>query len=241
MAAAEVLTAAWKDWGLQALVLLSLTVQVTLHILAEFRRHIDSGVLRAVVWSAYMAADTTAIYVLGHLSVTSRSPEHELVALWAPFLLLHLGGQDKITAYAIEDNQLWLRHLLTLAVQALGAAYVLYKYIAPSETLLITAAALLFAVGIIKYGERVWALKSSNLNSIIDSANIEEIGPSSAGCSTRQLVDNEKGLNAEMVLQGAHDMLYICVCQFVDYPVFRYTLQHDTSSLFYDNKRIYEY
>ena len=45
-------TNAWKEWSLQALVLLSLTLQVTLLILAEFRRHIDSGVLRAFVWSA---------------------------------------------------------------------------------------------------------------------------------------------------------------------------------------------
>ena len=120
-------TNAWKEWSLQALVLLSLTLQVTLLILAEFRRHIDSGVLRAFVWSAYMLADTTAIYVLGHLSVlASRSPEHELMALWAPFLLLHLGGQDKITAYAIEDNRLWLRHLQTLVVQVAAAAYVIY-------------------------------------------------------------------------------------------------------------------
>ncbi|KAJ1269939.1 hypothetical protein BS78_06G016500 [Paspalum vaginatum] len=40
-----------------------------------------------------MMDDATAIYVLGHLSViTQQSPEHELMALWAPFLLLHLGG-----------------------------------------------------------------------------------------------------------------------------------------------------
>lgn len=163
MAVAEVLTAAWKDWGLQALVLLSLTVQVTLHILAEFRRHIDSGVLRAVVWSAYMAADTTAIYVLGHLSVTSRSPEHELVALWAPFLLLHLGGQDKITAYAIEDNQLWLRHLQTLVLQVAAAAYVVYGssvIVGVSRVpLLLAATVTMSAVGVVKYGERVWALR----------------------------------------------------------------------------------
>jgi len=72
MAGAEVVMEAWKEWGLQALVLLSLTVQVALLIVAELRRHIDSGVLMAFVWSAYMLADATAIYVLGHLSVTSR-------------------------------------------------------------------------------------------------------------------------------------------------------------------------
>ncbi|XP_062224695.1 uncharacterized protein LOC133923400 [Phragmites australis] len=162
MAGVEVVTYAWKEWGLQALVLLSFTVQVTLLILAEFRRYIDSGVLRAFVWSAYMLADATAIYVLGHLSVTSRSPEHELLALWAPFLLLHLGGQDKITAYAIEDNKLWLRHLQTLVVQVAAAAYVIYGssiIVGGSRPLLRSATILVFVVGVVKYGERVWALR----------------------------------------------------------------------------------
>uniref|UniRef100_A0A0E0F7Y4 DUF4220 domain-containing protein n=1 Tax=Oryza meridionalis TaxID=40149 RepID=A0A0E0F7Y4_9ORYZ len=164
MAGAEAVSAAWKEWALQALVLLSLMVQVTLLILAEFRRYIDSGVLRAFIWSAYMLADGTAIYVLGHLSVTSRSPEHELLALWAPFLLLHLGGQDKITAYAIEDNRLWLRHLQTLVVQVAAAAYVIYGssivIVGDSRTLLLLSATILMLmVGVAKYGERVWALR----------------------------------------------------------------------------------
>ncbi|KAK3140766.1 hypothetical protein QOZ80_5AG0405520 [Eleusine coracana subsp. coracana] len=161
MAGAEVLMHAWKAWGIQALVLLSFTLQVTLVILAELRRCIDSGVLRFFVWSAYMAADSTAIYVLGHMSVTSRSPEHELMAFWAPFLLMHLGGQDSITAYAIEDNRLWLRHLQTLAVQAAAAGYVLYEsfIVGSPSSLLRWATIIMFMVGIFKYGERVWALK----------------------------------------------------------------------------------
>jgi amino acid transporter len=83
-------------------------------------------VLRFFIWSAFMLADAMAIYVLGHISVTSTSPEQELTAFWAPFLLLHLGGQDNITAYAIEDNKLWLRHLQTFTMQVAAAAYVLY-------------------------------------------------------------------------------------------------------------------
>ncbi|KAK3145329.1 hypothetical protein QOZ80_4AG0327380 [Eleusine coracana subsp. coracana] len=157
----------WKEWGLQTLVLLSFTLQVMLLILAEFRRSMDSGVLRAFLWPAYMLADSTAIFVLGHLSVTSRSPEHQLMAFWAPFLLLHLGGQDNITAYAIEDNELWLRHLQTLTVQVAAAAYVLYEsFIIGSESsLLLPAAIIMFAVGVVKYGERVWALKCAGSSS----------------------------------------------------------------------------
>nr|CAB3449312.1 unnamed protein product [Digitaria exilis] len=161
MAGAEAVLHVWKEWGIQLLILLSFTIQVVLLILADLRRSIDSGVLRACVWSAYLLADSTAIYVLGHLSVTSRSPEHQLMGFWAPFLLLHLGGQDNITAYAIEDNRLWLRHLQTLAVQVAAAAYALYEspFLGSGSSLLRAASILMFGVGVAKYGERVWALK----------------------------------------------------------------------------------
>jgi hypothetical protein len=116
------------------------------------------------LWLAYLLSDATAIYALGHLSLRrgmSRQ-QQQLVAFWAPFLLVHLGGPDTITAYAIEDNQLWLRHLLTLVVQAVGVAYVLYEYTADSANLAL-AAILMFVVGVIKYGERTWALKCGSL------------------------------------------------------------------------------
>uniref|UniRef100_A0A0D9WE72 DUF4220 domain-containing protein n=1 Tax=Leersia perrieri TaxID=77586 RepID=A0A0D9WE72_9ORYZ len=40
-----------------------------------------------------------------------------LTFICVPFILVHLGGQDTITAFSIEDNNLWLRHLLNLVVQ----------------------------------------------------------------------------------------------------------------------------
>ncbi|KAF8661237.1 hypothetical protein HU200_057081 [Digitaria exilis] len=214
-AAAAELVVAWKEWGLRALVLLSLTVQATLLILAEFRRHIDSGVLKALAWSAYMLADATAIYVLGHLSVTSssRSPEQGLVALWAPFLLLHLGGQDKITAYAIEDNQLWLRHLQTLVVQVTAAAYVIYG--SPvvvgdrRSPLLLSATILMFLVGVVRYGERVWSLKcagsspTGNYSSDIGKRRFSLAVPESL---VNRLEPAEASLlNAHMLLDLAKD------------------------------------
>jgi hypothetical protein len=166
----ELLVMFWREWGIQALVLLSFALQVILLISAEIRQRKDSGMIRAIVWSAYLLADTTAIYALGHMSVNSSKwlPEHQLMAFWAPFLLLHLGGQDNITAYSVEDNRLWLRHLQALAVQVLAAGYVLYESsIVAHRTLLRPAAILMFVVGFIKYGERVWALNcasSSNLS-----------------------------------------------------------------------------
>jgi len=69
-------------------------------------------------------------------------------------LLLHLGGPDTITAYAFEDNQLWLRHLLNLAVQVMGAAYVLYQSVAvASQRALVAPSLLMFVTGLLS---QVW-------------------------------------------------------------------------------------
>ncbi|KAM0920108.1 hypothetical protein ACQ4PT_007755 [Festuca glaucescens] len=79
------------------------------------------------------------------------------MALWAPFLLVHLGGQDNITAYALEDNK------QALAVQVAAAAYVLYESsVIGTEDNIRYAAILMFVVGALKYGERVWALQRAS-------------------------------------------------------------------------------
>jgi cytochrome c oxidase assembly factor CtaG len=96
----------WIEWGIQILVLVSFVLQVFLLVFRGIRRRSSSNVLKIFLWTAYLLADSTAIYTLGHLSVDDTSDEHQLVAFWAPFLLLHLGGPDNITAYALEDNTL---------------------------------------------------------------------------------------------------------------------------------------
>jgi hypothetical protein len=46
-----------------------------------------------------------------------RGGKSKLEVMWAPILLLHLGGHDGITAYNIEDNELWSRHFVTAVSQ----------------------------------------------------------------------------------------------------------------------------
>jgi len=41
----------------------------------------------------------------------------DLEVLWAPVLLIHLGGQSTMSAYSLEDNELWKRHAMTLVSQ----------------------------------------------------------------------------------------------------------------------------
>ncbi|KAK4837708.1 hypothetical protein QYF36_007826 [Acer negundo] len=91
--------------------------------------------IRRLVWSAYTAADSIATFALGILSsniteifddnrARSLDSNVELTTFWAQFLLLHLGGADSITAYALEDNALWMRHLLGLVTQTCGIVYI---------------------------------------------------------------------------------------------------------------------
>lgn len=158
----ESLLGLWNEWEIQLLVVLSFTLQVFLFFFAGVRRYSISSVLKVLLWLVYLLADFTATYALGHMSTRSSPKQHKLVAFWAPFLLLHLGGQDTITAYALEDNRLWLRHLLNLFVQVSGAAYVLYKYSIAGWSL-VPATILVFTAGVIKYGERIWALKHAGM------------------------------------------------------------------------------
>ncbi|XBI41922.1 hypothetical protein VPH35_126321 [Triticum aestivum] len=152
----------WNEWEIQVVVIVSFSLQVILFFFAGIRRYSVSFVTKALLWLVYLLADVVATYALGHMSSSlskKSSSEHQLVAFWAPFLLLHLGGQDTITAYALEDNELWLRHLLNMFVQVACTAYVLYKYIIAGGANFVHAAMLVLASGILKYGERIWALK----------------------------------------------------------------------------------
>uniref|UniRef100_A0A8R7PY61 DUF4220 domain-containing protein n=2 Tax=Triticum urartu TaxID=4572 RepID=A0A8R7PY61_TRIUA len=177
-------------------------------------------------------ADSIALYVLGHMSLKTKAPEQQqLMAFWASLLLVHLGGQDNITAYALEDNELWLRHLFTLVVQAVGAAYVLYKYVAGSSGALLTAAVLMFLVGVGKYLERIVALYSSGLENISKFLDRVEV-PSNAGNLLYQVpacLDS-----GEEVLKAAHDLLHVCMGQFVDFKVWPSRFQMAALSVYHD-------
>ncbi|URD74288.1 hypothetical protein MUK42_35374 [Musa troglodytarum] len=69
------------------------------------------------------------------------------LAFWSPFLLLHLGGPDTITAFALEDNELWMRHLMGLVFQVAVAFYVFVDSL--PETRLTAPAAMMFLAGIL--------------------------------------------------------------------------------------------
>ncbi|KAM0926275.1 hypothetical protein ACQ4PT_003403 [Festuca glaucescens] len=171
--AIESLVRLLNDWEIQLLVLLSFTLQLFLFFAGSLRRRSSSGFLRLCIWKAYLGADFVAVYALGYLSRHDQDETTEIKQLaffWAPFLLIHLGGQDTITAFSMEDNKLWLRHLLNLVVQIALALYVFWKSVGRIHNVeLLFSGVLVFIAGIIKYVERTWCLKYGRLEGLESS------------------------------------------------------------------------
>ncbi|KAH9718401.1 DUF4220 domain-containing protein [Citrus sinensis] len=82
--------------------------------------------------------------------------------------MLHLGGPDTITAFALEDNELWLRHLFGLIFQAVAAVYIFLTSLPGNKLFFPTA--LVFIAGMIKYFERIRALYLASMEKFRDSA-----------------------------------------------------------------------
>ncbi|GJS93835.1 disease resistance protein [Tanacetum coccineum] len=168
----------WNKWELRGLVLVSLALQIALTCSGNRRKYIAKRRIRIFIWSAYLMADWVATVALGLLvdrqgnssssgNIKNGYGDLTLMAFWAPFLLLHLGGPDTITAYALADNELWLRHLLGLLVQTAAAIYI--TLLAWNNTLLSFLTIPMLLCGIIKYGERTWVLMSANRDKFRDS------------------------------------------------------------------------
>ncbi|XP_058185870.1 uncharacterized protein LOC131303096 [Rhododendron vialii] len=127
----------WREWEPRGLILLSLTAQIVLVGLGNRRKYIAKTWVRTIVWFFYLLADSVATMAIGILSDdigevywngknrNPRSSNNQLTAFWASFLLLHLGGMDTITAYSLEDNELWLRHSFSVIAIAGTTTYIM--------------------------------------------------------------------------------------------------------------------
>lgn len=155
------------------MILLSLFLQLFLFFTGGLRRRRTNKLILIFIWLAYVGADLVAVYALGLLSryeYKSKIGSDSLTVIWVPFLLVHLGGQDTITAFSIEDNNLWLRHLLNLVVQVSLALYAFCNSFGQISLQLVVPAIFIFVAGIIKYGERTWALKCGSIDGLQSSA-----------------------------------------------------------------------
>ncbi|KAK7835479.1 hypothetical protein CFP56_023500 [Quercus suber] len=166
----------WTEWELRGLIILSLATQIILVILGNRRKYIAGTWIRFIVWSTYLLADSIALMAAGIISKDLRDvhnacglvdAKYELKTFWAPLLLLHLGGTDTITAYSLEDNELWKRHLLGVVVQAIATVYIWVTACTSSRLSLLFI--LMFLVGLVKYCERVWVLYWASEKTFRDS------------------------------------------------------------------------
>uniref|UniRef100_A0A0E0BGN0 DUF4220 domain-containing protein n=1 Tax=Oryza glumipatula TaxID=40148 RepID=A0A0E0BGN0_9ORYZ len=166
----------WEEWQLRILVLGSLGVQFYLAIFANARKKHIRPLFRFSIWLAYLGGDAVAIYALATLfnrqkKLQDKTGSHDLEVLWAPILLMHLGGQIfSISAYNIEDNELWRRHIVTSVSHVIVALYVFTKFWSPSaDRRLLAAAILLFIIGVFKCFDKPRALMSSSFTSIVST------------------------------------------------------------------------
>ncbi|XP_030945750.1 uncharacterized protein LOC115970228 [Quercus lobata] len=150
----------------------------------------------------------------GHKS----SENADLLAFWSPFLLLHLGGPDPISAFALEDNELWLWHLFSLLVQVIVTGYVFLLTLHENKLLVLTL--LMFVAGIIKYFERTRALFLASLDRFRESMlKAPDAGPNyaklmeeysskkEAGLPTRIEMTPEPGKDSKLAIAGKEEQL----------------------------------
>ncbi|KAK6124017.1 hypothetical protein DH2020_042233 [Rehmannia glutinosa] len=166
----------WEKWDLRVFILVSLSLQTFLIVFAPLRKRTATNWITIPLWSAYLLADWAANFTIGLISssqddIFGRNQNDynnaDLLSFWAPFLLIHLGGPDTITAFSLEDNELWLRHFLSLVVQSAAAIYVFVQSLPMNQLWLPTV--LMFISGVIKYGERIRSLYLASLNSFRES------------------------------------------------------------------------
>ncbi|KAH6757917.1 hypothetical protein C2S52_023155 [Perilla frutescens var. hirtella] len=157
-----------KRWDVRGFMLLSLSLQAFLLFLTPFRKRSSNYKLIQALFCVYLLADWAANYAAGVIwSTDTNTTNGQPVAFWATFLLVHLGGPDSMTAFSLQDNDFWHRHLLTLIFQCASAAYIFYKTFSQNQIKIPTL--FMFVSGFIKYYERTRALYCSSLSNLRDS------------------------------------------------------------------------
>ncbi|XVE48761.1 hypothetical protein DITRI_Ditri01bG0028300 [Diplodiscus trichospermus] len=165
----EILKSLWSEWELRLMVLVSLVLQFLLVYFGKKRKKYTGSWVPAITisaWLIYLSADWMATLVLSTLLRGSTELENGLILFWTPFLLWHLGSPYNITAFSLEDNELWLRHFLGMVFQIGEAIYIYVRF--RSNTALNAMAIPLFIGGVIKYAERIWALRCASKKQLIN-------------------------------------------------------------------------
>ncbi|KAF6997583.1 hypothetical protein CFC21_076358 [Triticum aestivum] len=186
--------------------------------LSESRRREGKGWKRGSLWLAYLLTDWGPAYVISNLYLETSPRDKIIIAFWVPFLLLHHARPDNISAYTMEDNELWLRLFLLALVKSLGSFIIVYRYIlteCTADWFLRWASGIMLPLGILKYLESMLALRRSDLGRIRDH-----------GLSNKQTytIDDYRGdqgkplvLKDDEALLVAHNLFEVSKGAFCDY------------------------
>ena len=135
--------------------------------------------------------------VVSTIGFRSRDDSGLLLVMWTPFLLLLVGGQDRITSFAIEDNELWHRHLIWLFLQIFTTGFVFYQSF--HLNMLWIPTIFLFLAGTIKYAERIAALYLASSDSFgISVLREPDPGPNNEKLMSEYLHYKENNLPAKI-------------------------------------------
>lgn len=109
----------WDKWRLHVLVLASLVIHFFLGFAHNVHKSPTLRKLRAIVWITCIGVNVVAIYIcprhpFNRHKRTWDGESSALEVVWAPVLLILLDGEPSITAYSLEDNELWKRHTITV-------------------------------------------------------------------------------------------------------------------------------
>jgi hypothetical protein len=189
----------WNEWAIRIAASVSLAALVLLMLLAETRRRSVRPGLTFSLWLVYQILHFAGSYALGHLSLDAtgetEAANHEqvLIAFWAPFLLLHLGGPDNVGAYSLDDDKLSWRNFVGAVTKALGAVYIVYTkiFLADSSGLLSLASIIMIIIGLFRFIEMAIALLRSLSKKAWDSSNKKQ-APSTVDLPCRGNEDARK-------------------------------------------------
>ncbi|XP_044952077.1 uncharacterized protein LOC123402247 [Hordeum vulgare subsp. vulgare] len=198
--------------------LLSLLMHLILTVFSDSRRREGKGWKRGLLWLAYQLTEWGPAYVIGNLYLEKEPCGKMIVAFWVPFLLLQNARPDNISAYTIEDNELWLRVVIFVPLQSLGSILVVYRCILTNcctTGLLRQASIIMLVVGLLKYVESAVALWLCNLSRIQKS--FKKLPP--IDCSLIDDYGGGKNLKDEQALLVAHGLFDICKGAFSDYSM----------------------
>ncbi|CAK9137821.1 unnamed protein product [Ilex paraguariensis] len=158
-----------SEWQLRGSFLGSLLIQVLLILPGNIRKRNSSICVTVFLWILYTAADKVAIYAISIVSRSITDPflphNRVLVSFWTTILLLHLGFPNTITAFSLDDNQLWLRQSLTLVTQVGFVVYILLRALwgITQRLVLVFAIVCVSMAGLLNYTDMV-ATYSSTIN-----------------------------------------------------------------------------